>query len=279
MPNPPAAAPDAKPRTAPDAAHRASPYGAPGSLDIRAVPGLPLVAAGDDLAALIATACRRAAMDVRDNDVLVVAQKIVSKSEGRLVQLDDVTPGAEALALGTRTGKDPRVVELILAESNAVLRQAPGVIIVEHRCGFVMANAGIDQSNVPAGSVLLLPKDPDRSALTLKARCGALLGADLGIIISDSIGRAWRNGTIGHALGVAGMSAVCDLRGMPDLYGRQLQVSETALADNLAAAASILMGEACEGHPVVRIRGLHDLGERTQNGRSLLRDKSRDLFR
>lgn len=259
-----------------DRAHR---FTAPERLEIVAIPGLPMIGAGDDLAMLIASACLEADIALQNDDVLVVAQKIVSKSEGRLVALDSVTPGAEARALAAATGKDAAVVELILRESVAVLRHTTDLIIVEHRQGFVMANAGIDQSNVPAGSVLLLPEDVDASARTLRSRLGDALGFDIGIIVSDSVGRAWRNGTTGHALGVAGITSLLDLRGAPDLYGRELRVSETAIGDNLAAAASLLIGEAREGTPVVLIRGLSGLGDDVQSGKTLLRDKSRDLFR
>jgi coenzyme F420-0:L-glutamate ligase/coenzyme F420-1:gamma-L-glutamate ligase len=251
----------------------------PERMEITAIPGLPLIREGDDLAALIASACRQSGVKLRDDDVLVVAQKIVSKSEGRFVRLDDVTPGEKARELARATGKDPRIVELILRESLVIVRHATDVIIVEHRQGFVMANAGIDQSNVPDGMVLLLPEDIDASARLLRARIGELPGADVGVIISDSIGRAWRNGTVGHALGVAGIASLLDLRGTPDLYGRELKVSETAIADNLAAAASVLMGEAREARPVILIRGLSGLRDERQNGGTLLREKSRDLFR
>lgn len=261
------------------AARGAVPFTAPERLEIVAVPGMPMIGAGDDLASPIVAACEGAGIRLCDDDVLVVAQKIVSKSEGRLVTLDDVEPGVEARDLARTTGKDPRIVELILRESIAVLRHVTDLIVVEHRLGFVMANAGIDRSNVPPGTALLLPEDPDASARRLKARIDEAAGVDVGVIVSDSIGRAWRNGTIGHALGAAGIATLVDLRGMPDLYGRELETSETALADNLAAAASIPMGEAREGRPVVLIRGLAGVRDAEQSGRNLLRDKARDLFR
>jgi coenzyme F420-0:L-glutamate ligase/coenzyme F420-1:gamma-L-glutamate ligase len=251
----------------------------PQRLELSAVAGLPIIKPGDDIAGLIAIALAGAGFTANDDDVIVVAQKIVSKSENRFVRLDDVVPGDAALGLAGETGKDARIVELILRESACVVRHARDVIVVEHKQGFVMANAGIDQSNVPDGNVLLLPEDIDKSAALLQERLCTLLDAHVGVIISDSVGRAWRNGTVGHALGVAGMTSLLDLRGSPDLYGRELRVSETALADNLAAAASVLMGEAQEARPVVLIRGLSGIREPQQNGRTLLRDKSRDLFR
>lgn len=251
----------------------------PATLSLQALPGLPEVRQGDDIAEMIVAACDSAALQVVTDTVFVVAQKIVSKSEGRAVALDSVTPTAAAERLAQETGKDPRVVELILRESNEVLRQTDGVIVVEHRSGFVMANAGIDQSNVAQGKVLLLPEDIDASAAALQQRLQQHFGVAVGVIISDSVGRAWRLGTVGHALGVAGMTSLLDLRGRKDREGRELQVSETALADNVAAAASILMGEAGEGLPVVIVNGVRGACDQQQTGKTLLRDKSRDLFR
>lgn len=252
-------------------------------LSIQSVPDLPEVRPGDDLAALIAKAMRRARLKLRARDVLVVAQKVVSKAEGRIVELSTLEPRAEAVRLATEVDKDPRLIELILRESNEVLRTAPGVIVVEHRLGLIMANAGIDQSNLRPGDdhgyVLLLPEDPDASAAALHGALAARFGIDeLGVIVNDSVGRAWRLGTVGLAIGVAGMTALWDLRGERDLFDRELLVSETGIADQVASAAQIVQGEGAEGTPVVRVRGLPELGP-PQTARALLRPRNQDLFR
>jgi coenzyme F420-0:L-glutamate ligase/coenzyme F420-1:gamma-L-glutamate ligase len=232
----------------------------PNTLALFAPPDLPLVRPGDDLAALIIAALNRSGYGMRDRDVLVVAQKIVSKAEGRSVDLATVTPGPRAIALGAEVGKDPRLVEVILSESTRVVRSRPNLIIVQHRLGFVMANAGVDQSNVaPADGVqrvLLLPENPDASAERLRAGLSAHYAARVGVIISDSFGRAWRRGTCGVAIGAAGLPSLIDLRGSPDLFGRTLEVSIIGFADEVAAAASLLQGQAAEARPVVLVRGL-----------------------
>jgi coenzyme F420-0:L-glutamate ligase / coenzyme F420-1:gamma-L-glutamate ligase len=229
-------------------------------LELFAPSDLPLVRPGDDLAALIVAALDRAGHALTDRDVLVVAQKIVSKAEGRLVDLATVTPSAQAIALGIEVGKDPRLVEVILNESTRVVRSRPNLIIVQHRLGFVMANAGVDQSNVAPTDgihrVLLLPENPDASAERLRARLSAHYAARIGVIISDSFGRAWRRGTCGVAIGAAGLPSLIDLRGSPDLFGRTLEVSIIGFADEVAAAASLLQGQAAEARPVVLVRGL-----------------------
>lgn len=215
------------------------------------LPDLPMVAAGDDLGAILAAGLARAGIAPRPGDVLAVAQKIVSKAEGRSVALASVIPSPRAVALGAETGKDPRLVELILSESVRVVRSRPNLIIVQHRLGFVMANAGIDQSNVGQdGHALLLPVDPDGSAAALAARLG------MAVVITDSFGRAWRRGTVGVAIGAAGLPALLDLRGQPDLFGRSLMVSITGFADEIAAAAGLVMGQGAEGRPAVLVRGL-----------------------
>ncbi len=252
-------------------------------LSIQSVPGLPEVQPGDDLAVLIAEALCQARLSLRAGDVVVVAQKIVSKAEGRIVELATVEPRSEAVRLAAECNKDPRLIELVLGESTEVLRTVPGVIVVEHRLGLVLANAGIDQSNLRPGDdhgwALLLPEDPDASAAALREALAARFAvADLGVIVNDSVGRAWRLGTVGLAIGVAGMTALRDLRGERDLFGRELQVSETGIADQLASAASVVQGEGDEGAPVVRIRGLKDLGP-AQGARALLRPRNQDLFR
>lgn len=252
-------------------------------LRVDAIPDLPEVRPGDDLAALIADCLRRSRMKLRAGDVLVVAQKIVSKAEGRIVDLATVEARPEAVRLAAKCDKDPRLVELVLRESSGVLRTVPGVIIVEHRLGLVLANAGIDQSNLRPGDdhghALLLPEDPDASAAALRQALAAHFGVErLGVIVNDSVGRAWRLGTVGLAIGVAGMTALWDLRGDRDLFGRELLVSETGIADQVASAAQIVQGEGDEGTPVVRVRGLERLGP-TQTARDLLRPHDQDLFR
>jgi coenzyme F420-0:L-glutamate ligase/coenzyme F420-1:gamma-L-glutamate ligase len=243
--------------------------------------GLPMVARGDSVAALIADAAAAGGVSLQDDDVVVVAQKIVSKAEGRVVALRTIVPRPEAVELARRCDKDPRLVELILRESVAVLRVVPGVLIVEHRRGWVMANAGIDQSNVDGRgepSALLLPEDPDASADALRESLAALTGARVGVVINDSFGRAWRLGVVGVALGVAGWPALIDRRGTADLYGRPLAHTFIGHADELAAAASLVQGQAAEGRPVVIIRGARRDAP-TGSGWDLLRPKQEDLFR
>ncbi len=252
-------------------------------LSLHAIPDLPEVQTGDDLADLIGDGLDRAGLDLRDGDVLVVAQKIVSKAEGRVVDLATVEPRPEAVRLAAKCDKDPRLIELVLRESTEVLRTVPGVIVVEHRLGLVMANAGIDQSNLRPGGdhghALLLPEDPDASAAVLREALAARFRVErLGVIVNDSVGRAWRLGTVGLAIGVAGMTALRDLRGERDLFGRELLVSETGAADQVASAAQIVQGEGDEGTPVVRVRGLKELGP-PQTARALLRPRDMDLFR
>ena len=248
-----------------------------GAVDLRALPGIPMVKPGDDLAALIGEGLARAGLELRAGDVIVVAQKIVSKAEGRTVDLASVTPSPRAVALGAEVQKDPRLVELILSESVRVVRSRPNVLIVEHRLGFVMANAGIDQSNVaPQDGVeraLLLPVDPDGSAEALRAKLSASA-----VVIIDSFGRAWRRGTVGIAIGAAGLPALLDLRGNPDLFGRILQVSISGFADEIAAAASLVMGQGDEAQPVVLIRGL-TWSAPANPAAELVRPATEDLFR
>jgi coenzyme F420-0:L-glutamate ligase/coenzyme F420-1:gamma-L-glutamate ligase len=231
-----------------------------GRLEIFAIPGIPMVRAGDDLPSLIAAAAGRAGQMLRDGDVVVIAQKIVSKAEGRTVDLATVTPSEEAIALAAKVEKDPRIVQVVLSESVRVVRSRPNLMIMQHRLGFVMANAGVDQSNVaPSDGVqraLLLPVDPDGSAETIRAELAARLGVKLGVVINDSFGRPWRRGTAGVAIGCAGLPSLIDLRGEPDLFGRILEVSIVGFADEIAAAASLLQGQAAEGQPVVVVRGL-----------------------
>jgi coenzyme F420-0:L-glutamate ligase/coenzyme F420-1:gamma-L-glutamate ligase len=227
-------------------------------LELFAIPGLPMVRAGDDLPGLILAGLERSGQALRDRDVVVVAQKIVSKAEGRTVDLADVVPSERAVVLAGEVGKDPRIVEVVLSESAKVVRSRPNLMIMQHRLGFVMANAGVDQSNVAEADgrqrALLLPVDPDGSAAAIRV---ALAGhADVGVVISDSFGRPWRRGTAGVAIGSAGIPSLIDLRGKPDLFGRILEVSIIGFADEIAAAASLLQGQAAEAQPVVVVRGL-----------------------
>src|SRR5499433_3722660 len=251
------------------------------AVEILAVPGIPLVRKDDDLVALIGEGLARGGIVPRSGDVFVLTQKIVSKAEGRTVDLATVEPSAEAIDLAGNVQKDPRLVELILSESVRVVRTRPGILIVEHRLGFVMANAGIDQSNVAspddAQRGLLLPVDPDGSAAILRRRLSEKFGVAVAVIINDSFGRAWRRGTCGVAIGAAGIPALMDLRGSPDLFGRELQVSITGHADEIAAAASLIMGQGAEGQPVVVVRGLTWRGP--HNGASeLVRPAAEDML-
>jgi coenzyme F420-0:L-glutamate ligase/coenzyme F420-1:gamma-L-glutamate ligase len=250
-----------------------------GDLLLRPLRGIPSIAAGDDLVEAIIAALANSDERLRDEDVLVLTQKIVSKAEGRQIDLDRVTPSDRAQKLASETGKDARVVELILQESSEVLRCRPGLIIVVHRLGFILANAGIDQSNVDGGnSALLLPADPDASAASIRAGLRQRTGVDVALLIIDSIGRPWRLGTAGAAIGVSGLPALVDLRGRPDLFGRRLETTTIGLADELAAAASIVMGQADEGRPIVLARGVPYAREES-SARALLRPKDKDFFR
>lgn len=255
----------------------------PSSISLTALPDVPLVRPGDDLAAIISDAIDAAEIDPKAKDILVVAQKIVSKAEDRYVDLDGVTPSARAHTLARSVDKDPRLVEVILSESEDVVRYRTGVLVVAHRLGFVLANAGVDQSNIgPDGGgerVLLLPQDPDASCAALKTRLDGRYGVELGVVISDTVGRAWRNGAIGMALGAAGLPALQDLVGRGDLYGRRLEVTQVGFADEVASAASLLMGQADEGTPLVLVRGLDWESADETDARALLRAKEFDLFR
>ncbi len=256
------------------------------SLSLVALGGIPLIRPGDDLAEIIVAALQASGEALRDGDVLVLAQKIVSKAEDRYVTLADVTPGRRAAELAAEIDKDPRLVELILSESTEVVRSRKGVLVVAHRLGLVLANAGIDASNVEQdgaddGRVLLLPENPDASAALLVTALRRATGSKIGIIINDSLGRAWRHGTVGAAIGAAGIEALCDLRGRSDLFGRPLQSTQVGQADEIAAAASLLMGQADEGRPVVLIRGLAETAgaAETEGADALVRPPEQDLFR
>ena len=254
------------------------------SLILTAIPGIPLIQAGDDLAELLLRALAAASCALQDGDVLVLAQKIVSKAEGRWVNLAKVQPSAHAQELAQRIEKDPRLVELVLQESREVLRTRAGTIIVEHKLGFVCANAGIDHSNVAGEGnpgdewVLLLPENPDGSAQLLRERFEQASGKKLGVLIIDSHGRAWRQGVVGIAIGLAGLPGLIDLRGQADLFGYTLRITQVGAADELAAAASLVMGQAAEGTPLVHVRGF-PYALREGSLAELIRPKEQDLFR
>lgn len=221
--------------------------------------GFPMVVAGDGLAEQILDCVAANGLDLVDGDVVAIAQKVVSKAEGRLLSLADVTASAEAKTLAKETDKDPRLVQLVLDESTELLRKKPGVLIMRHRLGIVGAHAGIDQSNIEHGateSALLLPVDPDLSAARIRGEIKDRLGANVGILVTDSHNRPWRMGTIGSAIGSAGITVLEDHRGGADLYGRELKVTLINRADALASAATLAMGETTEKIPVVLIRGL-----------------------
>jgi len=252
------------------------------SITYFAVAGIPLIKPGDDLARIIVDALHAEGLALQSGDVVVIAQKIVSKTEDRYVELKNVQPSEQARTLAGQIGKDPRYVEVVLSESAEVVRYRQNVLIVAHRLGFVMANAGVDQSNIRhvegEERVLLLPRDPDGSAAALKARLDTAFDTDIGVIINDSFGRPWRNGVVGVALGVAGLPSLLDMIGQPDMFGRPMQMTEIAVADEIAAGASLLMGQAAEGLPVVVVRGLtFDAASRPAS--ALVRPRERDMFR
>jgi coenzyme F420-0:L-glutamate ligase/coenzyme F420-1:gamma-L-glutamate ligase len=254
-------------------------------LILTALADLPLVSTGDDIARLISNSIDKMKMDIIGGDIFIIAQKVISKAENRLVNLNEVKPGNNAEEIAHVCGKDPRLVELILEESNSVLRCGPGIIIVEHKLGFVCANAGIDHSNVsgPYGDqkdwVLLLPIDPDGSAQRIRTKLNKQYHAQLGILIIDSHGRAWRNGIVGTSIGMSGVPAIVDMRGKPDLFDFSLRITQIAAADELAAGASLMMGQADEGTPVVHARGFPYPFQENTGIKELIREKKRDLFR
>ncbi len=254
----------------------------PSTLELIPLHNFPLVVPGESVGELIAACLEENKLALLEGDVVIIAQKIISKAEDRYVRLVDVEPSAEAVELARRADKDPRQMELVLRESKEVLRVRPGVVIVEHRNGYVHANAGIDKSNIPkAGDeaqVLLLPENPDASAQSLLETLGQYSGVAIKVIINDSAGRAWRMGTVGIAIGTAGFDPLFNQVGEKDLYGNILEVTEAAVADELAAAASFVMGQAAEACPVVIARGAKLAGSSVGSG-SLLRDRAQDMFR
>ena len=253
-----------------------------GTVTLLPLSGIKMVEPGDDLGAIAVEAFSANGLVPEARDVLVVAQKIVSKAEGRYVDITTVEPSEKAIELARELDKDPRFVEVVLSQSKRVVRHRPGLLIVEHKLGFVMANAGIDHSNVPMADgverVLLLPADPDGAALSLREHLAQRFGTQIGVVISDSFGRAWRKGTVGVALGAAGLPALIDLRGHPDLFGRELLVTETGFADEIAAAAGLLMGQADEAMPMVLVRGLSWSAPEVPAA-ALIRPAEHDLFR
>ncbi len=254
------------------------------SLTITPLQNIPLIRQDDNLADILVDSLHASGAQLENDDILVIAQKIISKSEGRMVDITTITPSSQAIELAQKAEKDPRVVELMLQESNEVVRVRVGTIIVEHKLGFVCANAGIDHSNV-AGSgnenqefVLLLPEDPDQSARNIREQIKQKTGKDIGVMIIDSHGRAWRNGTVGICIGLSGLPALIDERGWKDLFGYTLKITVVGVADELAAAASLMMGQAAEGKPAVLVRGFpYPLREGSLQ--ELIRPKSQDMFR
>ncbi|MBL8098258.1 MAG: coenzyme F420-0:L-glutamate ligase [Anaerolineales bacterium] len=250
------------------------------SMILSALENIPLIRQGDNLADIVLNATN---FSLLDNDIFVLAQKIVSKSEGRMVNLANVKPSEKAIELANQTEKDARLVELMLQESNEVVRFRKNVIVVEHKLGFICANAGIDHSNVLGDGdnkdvVLLLPENPDNSAKQIRDEIKKRTNKNVGVMIIDSHGRAWRNGTVGICIGLSGIPAVIDERGWKDLFGYTLQATIIGVADELAAAASLVMGQAAEGTPVVHVRGFpYPLSEGSL--RELIRPKDMDMFR
>jgi coenzyme F420-0:L-glutamate ligase/coenzyme F420-1:gamma-L-glutamate ligase len=253
-------------------------------LTLTPLKNIPLIRQSDNLADIVINALQENSIKLENDDILVFAQKIISKAEGRAVNLAAVIPSQRAIELAGQTDKDARIVELILQESNEVLRTRLGTIIVEHKLGFVCANAGIDHSNVAGVRnsneewVLLLPTEPDRSAEKMRSKIESKTGKRIGILIIDSHGRAWRNGTVGTAIGIAGLPGLQDLRGKQDLFGFELRITQVGVADELAAASSLVMGQAAEGTPIVHVRGFpYQL--RKGSLKELIRPKEQDLFR
>ena len=248
-------------------------------VEIIGVTGLPIIGEGDDLAALILRAAGEQGTPLRDGDVLVVSHVVVSRAEGRTVDLREVAPSGAAENFAAFTGKDPRLVEVVLSDARAVRRMAPGVLITETRQGFVCANSGVDRSNVPGEEVVaLLPEDLDESARRIRERIRQLSGAEVAVIVCDTHGRAHRDGEVNVAVGASGISVIRDRRGEHDLFGYELKVKRTAVADELAAAAELVIGQADEGIPVAIILGYRYEHSETSSARELVRPREMDLF-
>lgn len=254
------------------------------TLTLTPLPGLPLIQPGDNLSEIICNTLDCIQGGLQDNDILVLAQKIVSKAEDRLVNLTTVHPSDQANLIAEKTEKDPRFVEMVLQESRKVIRTRPGTLIVEHKYGFICANAGIDHSNVkgswgnPEDWILLLPENPDKSCECIRSGIEERTGKHVGVMVIDSHGRPWRLGTVGVCIGLSGIPALVDLRGKPDLFGYSLRITQVGAADELAAAASLMMGQADESVPVIHVRGFpYPLREGSFS--ELVRLEQFDLFR
>ena len=251
-------------------------------IKIIGIENIPLITEGDDIAALIADAMNKENVDIEDGDIFVIAETIISKAEGNKINLKTIKPTPEAFDIAEKTGKDPHVVEAILQESAEILKVGPDFIISETKHGFVCANAGIDESNVEDDMATPMPEDPDKSASNIMEKIEILSGKEIVVIISDTQGRAFREGAIGTAIGISGMNALWNRKGEKDLYGRELQTTSIAVADELASAASILMGQADEGIPVVVIKGVSYVKKLKNNNstvKDLVRPKKYDVFR
>jgi len=251
-------------------------------IELIALEDIPLINQGDNLVEIILKALEKNKVSLNDGDILVIAQKIISKSEGRYAFLNEISPSKEAKDLANKTDKDPRLVQLILNESREVIRYRKGVIVVENNLGLIHANAGIDRSNLESDNenprVLLLPVDPDKSATEIKMEVLKQTEIKIGVIINDSSGRAWRNGIVGIAIGSSGAEVLSDLRGESDLFGNTLEVTEVGIADEIASAASLLMGQGKEGLPVILVKGMKESSD-MNNAKALIRKASEDLFR
>ena len=250
-------------------------------LEVFALNNVPSIKEHDDIAKIILENSKEDNLAIQKNDIVVIAQKIISKSEGRLIDLETIVASEQAEKIAKQTSKDARLVELIIQESNEIIRIQDGIIIVEHRLGHVLANAGIDQSNIEKGDghVLLLPENPSKSADHIRRSIESSLDLEVGVIITDSMGRAWRHGTTGHAIGSSGVKTIIDLRGKSkDLFGRELQTTVIGLADQIASSAALVMGESDEGKPVAIVRGI-DMPSDSDNVNDLIRSKEEDLFR
>lgn len=246
------------------------------------IENIPLVDEGDDIAALILNAMSVESTEVQDADIIVVAETVVSKAEGNKINLESIEPSLKALSIAEKTGKKPELVEAIILQSNEIIAEGPDFIISETKHGFVCANAGIDESNVENGIATPIPDNPDKSAEIIRKKIGEETGKEVVVIISDTQGRAFREGAIGTAVGISGMDPLWNRKGEKDLYGRKLQTTDIAVADELAAAASIIMGQADEGIPVVIIRGVNYVSKLKNNNatyRDLIRPKKYDVFR
>lgn len=246
------------------------------------IENIPLVDMGDDIAALILNAMNEENIEIKKDDIFVIAETIISKAEGNKIDLKSIQPSKEALEIAEKTGKEPELVESIINNSNEIIAVGPDFIISETKHGFVCANAGLDESNVEKGIATPIPEDPDKSAEIIRKNIGKVSGKEVVVIISDTQGRAFREGAIGTAVGISGMNPLWDRKGEEDLYGRELQTTSIAVADELASTASILMGQANEGIPVVIIRGVNYVGNLKNDkatSKDLIRPKKYDIFR